>query len=52
MNSAWRPVYGVQMVEVEPNLHIFNFGNKVDLARVVVDGLWRFDDHFLLFREI
>lgn len=52
MASLWRPVYGAKMVESWPNLLLFSFGNKIDMHRLLDEGLWRFDDYLLLLKEI
>lgn len=52
MVSLWRPVYDVRMVEQERNILLFSFENKVGMQRVLDDGPGRFDDHFLLLKEI
>lgn len=52
MISLWRPVYEVKMVEQGPNILLFSFSSKVDMQRVLDEGLWLFDDYILLLKEI
>lgn len=51
MRSAWNPLYTVEMKEVEPNLYLFRFTNRLDLNKVLRCGPWRFNDYLLAAKE-
>lgn len=49
--NIWHPMYEVQMEEVGQNLFLFGFAHRMDLNKVVREGPWRFNRHFLVLRE-
>ncbi|KAM7462720.1 hypothetical protein LguiA_030841 [Lonicera macranthoides] len=52
MSRVWRPVRGVWIKELSPNLFLFQFGHEVDMNRVINDGPWSFDQHLLVLRRL
>ncbi|VFR00567.1 unnamed protein product [Cuscuta campestris] len=52
MASVWRPVKGVQVSEIEPNLFSFVFFHKSDLQRVLEEGPWSFENNTLVCRQV
>lgn len=52
IEKLWNPLFEVQMQEVERNLFLFGFEHQMDLKKVVREGPWRFNKHFLILQEI
>ncbi|VFQ64830.1 unnamed protein product [Cuscuta campestris] len=52
MASVWRPVKGVQVSEIEPNLFSFVFFHKSDLQRVLEEGPWSFENNTLVCCQV
>lgn len=52
MRNAWNPLITVEMHEVEPNLYLTRFTNRLDLNIVLRCGPWRFNDYLLATKEI
>ncbi|XP_019178530.1 PREDICTED: uncharacterized protein LOC109173671 [Ipomoea nil] len=52
MASAWKPVSGVHITELQPNLFQFVFHHITDVRRVMDEGPWSFENCTLLCREV
>ncbi|XP_055959759.1 uncharacterized protein LOC130014835 [Mercurialis annua] len=52
MAFVWKPVRGVKVSEIKPNLFLFQFFHELDLARVVNEGPWTFEHHLFLCQEV
>lgn len=52
MAAIWRPVKGVWIKELGPNLFIFQFFHELDLERVINGGPWTFEQHLLIFSKL
>ncbi|XP_050232856.1 uncharacterized protein LOC126681355 [Mercurialis annua] len=52
MAMVWKPVRGVKVSELKPNVFLFQFYHEMDLARVVNEGPWTFEHHLFLCREV
>lgn len=52
MAAVWRPVKGVWIKELGPNLFIFQFFHELDLERVINGGPWTFEQHLLIFSKL
>ena len=50
--SIWRPVKGLCIKEIQPNLFLFQFYHKLDIKRVIDNGPWTFNDHMLLVKRL
>ncbi|KAK6156010.1 hypothetical protein DH2020_010258 [Rehmannia glutinosa] len=50
--SIWRPVKGVFIKELGPNLFLFQFFHEVDISRVQSNGPWTFDNALLLTKRL
>ncbi|KAK6138562.1 hypothetical protein DH2020_027699 [Rehmannia glutinosa] len=48
----WRPVKGVFIKELRPNLFLFQFFHELDITRVQSNGLWTFDNALLLKKKV
>ncbi|XP_019161420.1 PREDICTED: uncharacterized protein LOC109158056 [Ipomoea nil] len=52
MASAWKPVSGVHITELQPNLFQFVFHHRTDVQRVLDEGPWSFENCTLLCKEV
>ncbi|XP_019200260.1 PREDICTED: uncharacterized protein LOC109193890 [Ipomoea nil] len=52
MASAWRPLMGIEVSDVQPNLYLFTFFNKADMERVLTDGPWAFENATFLCQPL
>ncbi|KAM6602001.1 hypothetical protein CsatA_021610 [Cannabis sativa] len=52
MASLWRPVRGLFVKELEPNLFLFQFYHDMDIDRVVEGSPWTFDRIPLIFERL
>ncbi|KAK6149692.1 hypothetical protein DH2020_017217 [Rehmannia glutinosa] len=52
MASVWRPVKGVFIKELGPNLFLFQFFHELDLSRVLSNGPWTFDNLLLIIKRL
>ncbi|XP_031098250.1 uncharacterized protein LOC116002287 [Ipomoea triloba] len=52
MASVWRPVKGVQIPEVQPNLFMFVFYHESDMRYVLEEGPWSFENNTLICRQL
>ncbi|XP_031130022.1 uncharacterized protein LOC116031842 [Ipomoea triloba] len=52
MASVWRPVMGVQISEVQPNLFMFVFYHESDMRYVLDEGPWSFENNTLVCRQL
>ncbi|KAK6133887.1 hypothetical protein DH2020_032377 [Rehmannia glutinosa] len=50
--SIWRPVKGVFIKDLGPNLFLFQFFHESDLSRVISSGPWTFDNQLLLTKRL
>ena len=50
--SIWRPVGGVNIIVVYPQLFLFHFFHAVDLKRVSEGGPWSFDNCLLILHKL
>ncbi|KAK6125540.1 hypothetical protein DH2020_040719 [Rehmannia glutinosa] len=50
--SIWRPVKGVFIKELGPNLFLFQFFHELDILRVQSNGPWTFDNSLLLTKRL
>ncbi|XP_019150237.1 PREDICTED: uncharacterized protein LOC109147055 [Ipomoea nil] len=48
MAWTWRPLMGIEVTDVLPNLYLFMFFNKTDMRRVLEEGPWAFENTTLL----
>ncbi|XP_019168036.1 PREDICTED: uncharacterized protein LOC109163787 [Ipomoea nil] len=44
MASAWRPLMGIEITDVTPNLYLFTFFDEADMRRVLEEGPWAFEN--------
>ncbi|XP_019193114.1 PREDICTED: uncharacterized protein LOC109187384 [Ipomoea nil] len=44
MASAWRPLMGIEITDVSPNLYLFTFFDETDMRRVLEEGPWAFEN--------
>ena len=52
LSELWRPVIGVFIRAVSPNLFIFQYFHELDMDRVVKGGPWTFDRNLLLMKKL
>ncbi|XP_031095276.1 uncharacterized protein LOC115999574 [Ipomoea triloba] len=52
MAKAWRPVRGVNIRELGSNRFLFTFFHEKDIARVLNEGPWTFDQNLVLLRRL
>ena len=50
--SIWRPVRGVCIQEIQPNLFLFQFYHELDIKRVIDNGPWTFNNHMLIINRL
>ncbi|KAK6147743.1 hypothetical protein DH2020_018655 [Rehmannia glutinosa] len=50
--AIWRPVKGVFIKDLGPNLFLFQFFHELDLARVQSNGPWTFDNLMLITKRL
>ncbi|KAK6151616.1 hypothetical protein DH2020_014251 [Rehmannia glutinosa] len=50
--SIWRPVKGVFIKDLGPNLFLFQFFHELDIARVQSNGPWTFDNLMLITKRL
>ncbi|KAK6141670.1 hypothetical protein DH2020_024591 [Rehmannia glutinosa] len=50
--SIWRPVKGVFLRDLGPNLFLFQFFHEMDVARVQKNGPWTFDNLLLITKRL
>ncbi|XP_031127478.1 uncharacterized protein LOC116029568 [Ipomoea triloba] len=50
--SVWKPVRGVQVTELQPNLFMFVFYHVSDMQYVLEEGPWSFDNCTLVCRQV
>ncbi|XP_019160868.1 PREDICTED: uncharacterized protein LOC109157414 [Ipomoea nil] len=48
MASAWKPLMGIEITDVQPNLFLFTFFDEPDMKRVMDEGPWAFENATLL----
>ena len=51
MASLWKPVKGMCIKSLQPNLFLFQFFHERDLQRVIKGGPWSFNRHMLLMKK-
>ena len=51
LRRAWGLENSLQIIEVGPNLFQFKFLSKFDMARILQDGPWSFDNQLLLLQR-
>ncbi|XP_019158886.1 PREDICTED: uncharacterized protein LOC109155714 [Ipomoea nil] len=52
MASVWRPLMGIQVAEIQPNLYLFTFYHDTDLAYVLDNGPWAFENATLICQPL
>lgn len=52
MATAWRPGKGVMVRDLGSNRFLFTFYHERDIARVLSDGPWTFDQNLVLLRRL
>ncbi|KAM7504958.1 hypothetical protein LguiB_003862 [Lonicera macranthoides] len=50
--AIWRPVKGLWVMDLSPNLFLFQFYHELDMERVMKNGPWTFDQQLLVFSKI
>lgn len=50
--SVWRPVMGMRVKEIRANLFIFQFSHENDVARVLDNGPWGFENYTLVCKRL
>ncbi|KAK6143873.1 hypothetical protein DH2020_024221 [Rehmannia glutinosa] len=50
--SIWRPVKGVSIKDLGPNLFLFQFFHELDISRVQSNGPWTFDNLLLIIKKL
>lgn len=50
--SVWRPVMGMRIKEIRPNLYIFQFFHEKDISRVLDRGPWGFENYTLVCKRL
>ncbi|XP_031116800.1 uncharacterized protein LOC116020466 [Ipomoea triloba] len=50
--SVWKPVKGVQITELQPNVFMFVFFHATDMQYVLDEGPWSFDNCTLVCRRV
>ncbi|XP_019168052.1 PREDICTED: uncharacterized protein LOC109163801 [Ipomoea nil] len=48
MAAAWRPLMGIEITDVLPNLYLFTFFDEADMRRVLEEGPWAFENTTLI----
>ena len=51
LKRAWGLEKNLQIIEVGPNLFQFKFQSEFDMAQILQDGLWSFDNQLLLLQR-
>lgn len=51
-SALWRPVFGVWMQELGPNLFLYQFSHELDLQAVIDSSPWTFDQQLLVFTHL
>lgn len=52
LSSVWRPLRGVSVIEVRPNLFKFQFFHPKEAQQVIDDGPWSFENNMLACRQL
>ncbi|XP_031111763.1 uncharacterized protein LOC116015730 [Ipomoea triloba] len=52
MASVWKPVRGVTITELQPNLFLFVFFHITDMQYVLEEGPWSFENSTLICRQV
>ena len=52
LSKIWRPVKGVFIRDINPNLFLFKFFHELDMERVIKGGPWTFDRHLFLMKPL
>lgn len=52
MASVWRPMKGLNARELQPHLYLFRFFYDKDVARILEDGPWSFEQSLLILKQI
>ncbi|XP_019167834.1 PREDICTED: uncharacterized protein LOC109163540 [Ipomoea nil] len=50
--SVWRPLMGIEVVDVQPNLFLFTFFDEPDRRCVLEEGPWAFENATLLCQPL
>ncbi|KAK6137382.1 hypothetical protein DH2020_028854 [Rehmannia glutinosa] len=50
--SIWRPMKGVFIKDLSPNVFLFQFFHELDVSRVQANGPWTFDNLLLITRRL
>lgn len=50
--SVWRPVKGVRVKALAPNLFIFQFFHEKDIQRIMREGPWAFENATLVLKRL
>ena len=50
--SMWRPIKGVYVQDLAPNLFLFQFFHEMDLQCVMKNGPWNSNNHLLLMKRL
>lgn len=52
MAAVWRPRKRVCIKELRPNLYLFQFFHEIDIARVMEDGPWSYEQNLLVLHRL
>lgn len=52
MASIWQPVMGMNVMELQPRLYLFRFFHEKDIARIIDDGPWTYEQSLLILRRL
>jgi len=52
MKQHWRPGRGLDVIHVEQNKFLLQFGHKADAYNVITEGLWTYDNANLVIQKI
>ncbi|XP_019186010.1 PREDICTED: uncharacterized protein LOC109180754 [Ipomoea nil] len=50
--SAWRPLMGIEVADVHPNLFLFTFFDEADRRRVLEEGPWAYENATLICQSL
>ncbi|XP_075511118.1 uncharacterized protein LOC142546988 [Primulina tabacum] len=50
--EIWRPVRGMAVKEIRPNIYLFQFFHSMDLSRIMDGGPWTFDNFLLIHQKL
>lgn len=50
--AIWRPTMGMNVKELQPKLYLFRFFHEGDMARIMDDGPWSYEQSLLLLRRL